>query len=35
MDELDRYLAVTHFNVSRVANIYFKEDKVLLKIKAK
>ncbi len=34
-DELGRYLAVTHFNVSRVANIYFKEEKVLLKIKAK
>jgi predicted Zn-dependent peptidase len=35
IEELDRYLAVTHFNVSRVANIYFKEDKVLLKIKTK
>jgi predicted Zn-dependent peptidase len=35
MNELDRYLAVTHFNVSRVANIYFKEDRVLLKIKTK
>jgi predicted Zn-dependent peptidase len=31
-DELDRYLAVSHYDVSRVANIYFKEDFVFIKI---
>jgi zinc protease len=34
-DELDRYLAVTHYDVSRVANKYFKEDRVFIKIETK
>jgi len=34
-DELDRYLTITHYNVSRAANIYFKEDRILIKIVTK
>ncbi len=32
LDELGRYLAVTHYDVSRVANKYFKEDYIFIKI---
>ncbi len=32
LDELGRYLAVSHYDVSRMANKYFKEDKILIKI---
>ena len=32
LDELDRYLAVSHYDVSRVANIYLKEDFIFIKI---
>jgi zinc protease len=32
LDDLDRYLAVTHYDVSRVANIYLKEDFIFIKI---
>jgi zinc protease len=35
LDELDRYLSVTHYDVSRMANKYFKENKVLVKIETK
>ena len=32
LDDLGRYLAVSHYDVSRMANKYFKEDKILIKI---
>jgi predicted Zn-dependent peptidase len=35
LDELDKYLAITQYNVSRAANIYFKEDRVFIKIVTK
>ena len=35
LDELGRYLAVSHYEVSRMANKYFKENKILIKIKTK
>jgi len=35
LDELDRYLAVSHYDVSRVANKYFKEDLILINIEIK
>jgi len=35
LDELGRYLAVSHYEVSRMANKYFKEDKILIKIETK
>ena len=35
LDELDRYLAVSHYNVGQVANKYFKEAKVFIKIETK
>jgi zinc protease len=35
MGELDRYLSVSHYNVSRVANIYLKEDRILINIVTK
>lgn len=34
-EELERYLEVSHYDVSRVANKYFKENKVLVKIRTK
>ena len=34
-DELDRYLSVSHYDVSRMANVYFKENRVLIKIETK
>ena len=35
LDELDRYLAVSNYDVRRMANKYFKEDKILIKIETK
>ena len=35
LDELDRYLAVSHYDVGRVANKYFKEELILIKIENK
>lgn len=35
LDELGRYLAVSHYDVSRMANKYFQEDKILIKIETK
>ena len=35
LDELDRYLAVSHYDVSRVANKYFKEELILINIEIK
>jgi zinc protease len=32
LDELQRYMAVTHYDVSRVANIYFKEEMIFITI---
>ena len=34
-DELARYLSVTHYDVSRIANKYFKENRILIKIETK
>ena len=34
-DDLDRYLAVSHYDVSRVANIYLKEQRILINIDIK
>lgn len=34
-DELDRYLAVSHYDISRMANKYFKEDRILIHIDTK
>jgi predicted Zn-dependent peptidase len=33
LDELDRYMGVNHFDVSRVANKYFKDDLIMITIK--
>lgn len=35
LDELDRYLAVSHYDVSRMANKYFNEDRIFIKIETK
>ena len=35
MDELDRYLAVSHYDVSRVANKYLKEELIIINIEKK
>jgi predicted Zn-dependent peptidase len=35
LDELDRYLAVSHYDVGRVANKYFKEELILINIEKK
>jgi predicted Zn-dependent peptidase len=35
LDELNRYLAVSHYDVSRMANKYFNEDKIFIKIEIK
>ncbi len=32
LDELDKYLAVSHYDVGRVANKYLKEDRILINI---
>ncbi len=34
-EELEKYLAVSHYDVSRVANIYFKEDRILITLQVK
>jgi predicted Zn-dependent peptidase len=34
-DELDRYLAVSRYDISRMANKYFKEDRILIHIDTK
>ncbi len=35
LNDLDRYLAVSHYDVSRMANKYFKEDRIFLNIDIK
>ena len=35
LDELDRYLTVSHYDVSRAANKYLNEEKVFIKIETK
>lgn len=35
LDELDKYLAVSHYDVSRVANKYLKEERILININIK
>jgi len=35
LDELDRYLAVSHYDVSRMANKYLKEERILINIDIK
>jgi zinc protease len=34
-DELDKYLAVTHYDIARVVNKYFNEERILLNIETK